>query len=210
MTFKLNQQTIANRRYSGAIGFSVSSGPIFPYPATQIGTVTTYQYPETHWTSYGQMASEGSASGLVAYTYWSGAQGYTCAASGFAPFSMLSTDNYVNDFYCPNGGSQTTSPVYACPDGGGSDGAGNCVLEYTAVQVVTNTTVGPRAFFASAYGSVSAAYSAAAEVCSQPIYGNWSSETGHYYTASSCATYTYGPSCPYGGTYNASSGMCVY
>ena len=118
MTFKLNQQTIANRRYSGAISFSVSSGPIFPYPAVQTGTSQQYQYPETHWTSYGQMASEGTAAGLVQYTYGGWWQGYTCASANFAGFSMQSTDGYVNDFYCAAGGAVIDVPIYGCPDGG--------------------------------------------------------------------------------------------
>lgn len=100
-------------------------------------TSTQYQYPETHWTTYGQMASEGSTAGLVAYTYWNGGQGYTCTASGNAPFSLLSNDNYNHDFYCPNGGSTTTIYTPTCPSGGTYDsGTGNCVVVVTSAQAV--------------------------------------------------------------------------
>lgn len=90
----------------------------FPYPAAQTGTTQQYQFPETHWTSYGQMASEGTAAGLVAYTYGGWWQGYTCASANFAGFSMQSNDGYNNDFYCAAGGDLITVPVYGCPDGG--------------------------------------------------------------------------------------------
>ena len=112
-----------------------------------------------------------------------------------------------------NGNTCTEPPTfettYTCPNGGLLNPTTNmCVESYSAVYGIVNTTYGPRNFFVSDYGSSSAAYAAAAEVCSQPIYGNWSPELGEWYNAANCATYTYGYTCPYGGTLNPATNMC--
>lgn len=108
----------------------------FPYPPVA-SSQTSYQFPETHWTSYGQMASEGVAAGLVAYTYRPGVEGYMCASSDFAPFSVQSNDGYVNDFYCAAGGNLITTTTYTCPDGGYYNSVTGMCQEFQPTAEVT-------------------------------------------------------------------------
>lgn len=104
MTFKLNQQTIANRRYGSAIAFSVSSGPVYPYLATQVQTGTQW-YSAFCASAYGN--------------------GYRQRSPGNGNCYHL----YYNDEWFPGDNVLVPTYEYTCPQGGVYDGSGNCVEE---------------------------------------------------------------------------------
>ena len=191
----------------------------FKFPAPN--PLVTFPYPAaaTSNTTYGPRT-------FLVSEYGSDAAAYAAANAACAqPVYGGWNGDIGGHYYASNCAIVTTT--YSCPDGGGLDGNGNCVMEYPAVPVVSEPALTCDPYYGypsfprtraeipinnTVNGTPYDNYFSptVTTICVYPEtpwqWGNYNGiVTGVPYLATT-TSYT----CPYGGTYDNVSGNCVY